>query len=56
MVDPSARGHIWIQQWLYPFSAIIEIAIGSQLLNMGDDAEASGSGLSEGHNVGQEDE
>lgn len=44
---------IQLPDWLYPFSAIIEVAIGSQLLNMGDDAEASGSGLPAGHNVGQ---
>ena len=44
---------IQLPDWLYPFSAIIEVAIGSQLLSMGDDAEASGSGLPEGHNVGQ---
>ena len=47
---------IQLPDWLYPFSAIIEVAIGSQLLNMGDDAEASGSGLPAGHNVGQSDE
>lgn len=47
---------IQLPDWLYPFSAIIEIAIGSQLLKTGDEAEASRSGLSEGHNVGQEDE
>jgi len=47
---------IRLPDWLYPFSAIIEIAIGSQLLNMGDDADASGSELSRGHNVGQKDD
>lgn len=47
---------IQLPDWLYPFSAIIEVAIGSQLLNMGDDAEASGSGLPAGHNVGHKDE
>ena len=47
---------IQLPDWLYPFSAIIEVAIGSQLLNMGDDAEASESGLTAGHNVGQKDE
>ena len=47
---------IQLPDWLYPFSAIIEVAIGSQLLNMGDDAEASGSELPVGHNVGHKDE
>ena len=41
---------------LYRFSAIIEIAIGSQLLKMGDDAEGSESEMSEGHNIGQKDD
>ena len=47
---------IQLPDLLYRFSAIIEVAIGSQLLKMGDDAEGSESEMSEGHNIGQKDD